>query len=105
MNDEPFASKLNKDKLTQLEQEQLSLKKRLEQLDNQSEVINRHINSLKNEKPIKEDEVGEDTEDLLIYCATCSHPVGLKKALVHMERCFTKLEGTVSFGSIVKNDG
>lgn len=64
-----------------------------------------------------------DIEEDTIHCATCGAQVSLKKALVHMEKCFMKvsifqhpyqylnililfyqLEGTVSFGGVVKNE-
>lgn len=32
-----------------------------------------------------------ESEDLTIHCASCSQPVTLKKAMVHLERCFNKV--------------
>jgi len=32
-----------------------------------------------------------ESDDLTIHCATCSQPVPLKKAMVHLERCFSKV--------------
>ncbi len=32
-----------------------------------------------------------ESEDLTIHCATCSQPVTLKKAMHHLERCFSKV--------------
>ena len=63
-----------------------------------------------------------DVEEDTIHCATCGMQISLKKAMVHMEKCFMKvsmylssisisfkmlfyqLEGTVSFGGVVKNE-
>ena len=42
--------------------------------------------------PSKVDDSNEaDSDDLTIHCATCSQPVMLKKAMVHFERCFSKV--------------
>ena len=67
--------------------------------------------------------VDGDSEEDTIHCATCGVQVSLKKAMVHMEKCFMKvsilltaliecfnilvfyqLEGSVSFGGVVKNE-
>ena len=32
-----------------------------------------------------------ESDDLTIHCATCSQPVTLKKAMVHLEKCFSKV--------------
>lgn len=103
---ESQATRTNKEKLRQLEEEQKSIKNRLEELDRQTEAIDAHVTGLAKVTPVKEDESLEvESDDLTIHCATCSQPVTLKKAMVHLERCFSKLEGMVSFGSIVKNEG
>ena len=33
----------------------------------------------------------EGDDDLTIFCATCGQPTGIKKAIHHMERCFSKV--------------
>lgn len=32
-----------------------------------------------------------ESDDLMVHCATCSQPVGLRKAMVHLERCFNRV--------------
>lgn len=34
----------------------------------------------------------DDTEEDTIHCATCGVQVSLKKAMVHMEKCFMKVK-------------
>ena len=38
----------------------------------------------------------EGDDDLTIFCATCGQPTGIKKAIHHMERCFSKVTTTAS---------
>ncbi|XP_003387467.1 PREDICTED: CXXC-type zinc finger protein 1-like isoform X1 [Amphimedon queenslandica] len=107
LNEEPKASEQNREKIAELELEQTKIKDRLKVLDEQTELINDHVLRMKGIKQ-QEKELHTDiteSDDLTIYCATCSKPIMLKKALVHMEKCFNKVEGMVSFGSIVKNEG
>ena len=73
------------------------IKYRLEELDQQTLAIDRHIEKLSSVAPIKEDESHEaDSDDLTIHCATCSMPIMLKKAMIHFERCFNKVHTHVA---------
>lgn len=44
----------------------------------------------------------EDNEesDHSIFCVVCGHPVSLKNAIKHMDRCYIKIESQISFGSV-----
>ncbi|CAI8020698.1 CXXC-type zinc finger protein 1 [Geodia barretti] len=96
---------LSQFKLQELEKEQKDLKAQLEELDVQTQSIDSHVSSLASATPSGEDEGLEGDDDLTIFCATCGRPTGIKKAVHHMERCFSKMEGVVSFGSLVKSEG
>ena len=80
------------------------IKHRLEELDQQTLAINRHIEKLTSVAPVCEDESLEaDSDDLTIHCATCSMPVMLKKAMTHFERCFNKVRTHVAMYECVKS--
>lgn len=40
-----------------------------------------------------------DNDDLTIHCATCSQPVTLKKAMVHFEKCFSRVRCSYNVAS------
>lgn len=105
---EAMATKMNKQKLQELEDTQKSIKKRLEELDQQTLAIDAHIMLASKATPLADEECldgGSKNEELMIYCATCGQPQPLRAALNHFEKCYSKAEGMVSFGSIVRNEG
>lgn len=104
---EAMATKMNKQKLQELEDTQKSIKKRLEELDQQTLAIDAHVLLAGKATPVA-DEESLDTnksDELMIYCATCGQPQPLRAALTHFEKCYSKAEGMVSFGSVVRNEG
>jgi COMPASS component SPP1 len=100
-----FATEVDQQKLKTLSLENDRILEELKLLDKRAQELEEFIcrkTSLKQEaKP----EVDAESDDITLNCATCGIHVGIKKALAHMERCFMKLEGTVSIGSIVRNEG
>lgn len=99
------ATAINTVKLQELEKEQKDIRAQLEELDFQTQCIDDHVGRMEGVNPSGDDESSEADDDLTIFCATCGQPTGLKKAIHHMERCFSKMEGVVSFGSLVKSEG
>lgn len=41
-----------------------------------------------------------DESDQNIFCVVCGHPVSLRNAIKHMDRCYIKIESQISFGSV-----
>ncbi|XP_039249955.2 CXXC-type zinc finger protein 1-like [Styela clava] len=41
-----------------------------------------------------------DESDQTIFCVVCGHPVSLRGAIKHMDKCYIKIESQISFGSV-----
>jgi hypothetical protein len=100
------ATQLDEQKLKQLAIKQEKLHGELRLLDEQKNRLEETIKRAKRVPIIDEPEaIDAETEgdlDLQVYCITCGHAVGFKKALIHMERCYAKVESLITFGSSIK---
>ncbi|XP_062520573.1 CXXC-type zinc finger protein 1-like isoform X2 [Corticium candelabrum] len=92
-------------RLEQLAKTQEELHEKLNLLDVQKKELEEVIHRARKVMVVDEPEIDAEAEadlDLQVHCITCGHAVGFKKALVHMERCYAKVESLITFGSSYK---
>lgn len=71
----------------------------LEEKFRRLESIISHSKTFPIDESMTEDE-NADESDQTVFCVVCGHPVALRTAVKHMDRCYIKIESQISFGSV-----
>ncbi|XP_065843849.1 CXXC-type zinc finger protein 1-like [Oscarella lobularis] len=94
------------EKLEAISEKRKTIHSKLEDLERQRLQLEEIIQKTRS-MPIEEESEAFDGEDggdgdMHVYCVTCGRAIAFKKATVHMERCFMKVESGITFASAFK---
>jgi len=97
------ATEMNEKQLERLNNDIDGLKRKLDELEEKHQKLDRLIERAKSEKIDDNFESEREFEDTEIFCVTCGHLISQRHVLKHMERCFNKYESQAFFGSYFKS--
>ena len=103
---ESVAQKRDIEKLDKVIQDLDAVRARLQQLDIESQKLNQLITRV-SKLPISSnrEKFDNESEDLMLDCPTCGIQFTMKKIQLHMEKCWAKIESSMTLSSYVKLEG
>ena len=101
-----LAEKRDRQRLGDVEREQVAVRARLQQLDREGQRLNQLISRV-SKLPVSynKEKFDNESEDLMLDCPTCGIQFTMKKIQVHMEKCWAKIESGMTLSSYVKLEG
>ncbi|KAI6655138.1 CXXC-type zinc finger protein 1-like [Oopsacas minuta] len=103
---ESLAQKRDRDKLEKVNKDLNIVRARIQQLDVEGQRLNQLITRVSKLQIISNKEkFDNESEDLMLDCPTCGIQFAMKKIQLHMEKCWAKIESSMTLSSYVKLEG
>ena len=100
---ESQAEKRDRERLSQINRDISAARAKLKQLEREGQRLNQLIARI-SKLPIvsSKDRFDHEMEDLMLDCPTCGMQFTMKKIQLHMEKCWAKIESSMTLSSYVK---